>query len=245
VTPLLRTEGLSRAFGGLQAVRGVSLDLVPGEIRAIIGPNGAGKTTLVGMISGRVAPGAGRVVFKGRDITRLPAHDRVMLGIVYTFQIMSIYRALPVFDNLALPVQRRLMRRTLDRLALAPRAVARGVEAALARIGLEGTAGQPAGSLPYGHQRLLDIAMALALEPEVLILDEPTQGLAPDEIARLLALIREIAFDVTIVLIEHNMQVVLDVAQRVTVMDAGRVLAEGTPAEIEANPDVQRVYLGQ
>jgi branched-chain amino acid transport system ATP-binding protein len=245
VTPLLRTEGLSRAFGGLQAVRGVSLDLVPGEIRAIIGPNGAGKTTLVGMISGRVAPSAGRVVFKGRDITRLPAHDRVMLGIVYTFQIMSIYRTLPVFDNLALPVQRRLMRRTLDRLALDPRAVARGVETALARIGLDGAAGQTAGALPYGHQRLLDIAMALALAPEVLILDEPTQGLSPDEIARLLALIKQIASEVTIVLIEHNMQVVLEIAQRVTVMDAGRILAEGTPAEIEANPDVQRVYLGQ
>jgi branched-chain amino acid transport system ATP-binding protein len=242
---LLRTEGLRRAFGGLQAVRGVNLDLAPGEIRAIIGPNGAGKTTLVGMISGRVAPSAGRVLFRGRDITRLPAHDRVMLGIVYTFQIMSIYRALPVFDNLALPVQRRLMRTTLDRLALDPRAVARGVEAALERIGLQDAAAQPAGALPYGHQRLLDIAMALALDPEILILDEPTQGLAPDEIARLLGLIRHIASGVTIVLIEHNMQVVLEVAQRVTVMDAGRVLAEGTPAEIEANPDVQRVYLGQ
>lgn len=242
---LLRTEGLRRAFGGLQAVRGVNLDLAPGEIRAIIGPNGAGKTTLVGMISGRVAPSAGRVLFRGRDITRLPAHDRVMLGIVYTFQIMSIYRALPVFDNLALPVQRRLMRTALDRLALDPRAVARGVEAALERIGLQDAAAQPAGALPYGHQRLLDIAMALALDPEILILDEPTQGLAPDEIARLLGLIRHIASGVTIVLIEHNMQVVLEVAQRVTVMDAGRVLAEGTPAEIEANPDVQRVYLGQ
>ncbi|MDQ7859559.1 MAG: ABC transporter ATP-binding protein [Armatimonadota bacterium] len=242
---LLRTEGLRRAFGGLQAVRGVDLELAPGEIRAIIGPNGAGKTTLVGMISGRVAPTAGRVLFRGRDITRLPAHDRVMLGIVYTFQIMSIYRALPVFDNLALPVQRRLMRTALDRLALDPRAVARGVEAALGRIGLQDVAAQPAGALPYGHQRLLDIAMALALEPEVLILDEPTQGLAPDEIARLLDLIRRIASEVTIVLIEHNMQVVLEVARRVTVMDAGRVLAEGTPAEIEANPDVQRVYLGQ
>ena len=244
VSPLLQTVGLRKAFGGLEAVRSVDFRLDRGEIRAIIGPNGAGKTTLVSMISGRISPTSGRVQFKGQDITRLPAHHRVALGIVYTFQLISIFRNLTVYENIALPAQRRLMQRAIDAVALDERTLAGHVDAALAEVGLPGAQAQIAGSLPYGHQRLLDIAMALALRPEVLILDEPTQGLAPNEIAVLSALVRRIASDVTILLIEHNMRVVLDLSQRVTVMDKGSIIAEGTPAEIEANPDVQRVYLG-
>ncbi len=244
VSPLLQTVGLQKAFGGLEAVRSVDFRLDRGEIRAIIGPNGAGKTTLVSMISGRISPTSGRVLFKGQDITRLPAHDRVALGIVYTFQLISIFRNLTVYENIALPAQRWLMQRAIDAVALNERALAGHVDAALAEVGLPGARAQTAGSLPYGHQRLLDIAMALALRPEVLILDEPTQGLAPDEIVALSALVRRIASDVTILLIEHNMKVVLELSHRVTVMDKGSIIAEGTPAEIEANPDVQRVYLG-
>jgi branched-chain amino acid transport system ATP-binding protein len=242
LSPLLETVGLSKAFAGLEAVRGVDFRLPPGEIRAIIGPNGAGKTTLVGMISGRLRPSRGRVLFRGRDITGLPAWKRVALGIVYTFQVTSIFRSLSVFDNVALAVQRRLARGA--GLLLGAPALAARVDAALAGIGLAGVADAPAGSLPYGHQKLVELAMALALEPALLALDEPTQGLAPDEIAAFVRLIREISRTVTILLVEHNMSVVLDLSDRVTVMDRGTILAEGTPAEIERHPEVQRTYLG-
>jgi branched-chain amino acid transport system ATP-binding protein len=244
VTPLLRTTALTRTFGGLQAVRAVDFALERGQIHAIIGPNGAGKTTLVGMICGRVTPTSGRVWFKGRDITAMPAHRRVGLGIVYTFQIISIYRQLPVFENVALAAQRRLMRAPRSHVALDPALVDERVTAILREVGLSDDRARTAGALPYGHQRLLEVAMALALDPEVLALDEPTQGLAPDEIAGLAALIRRIAASTTIILIEHNIGVVLRLSQRITVMNGGTIIAEGTPAEIEANPEVQRVYLG-
>ncbi|MDR7417291.1 MAG: ABC transporter ATP-binding protein [Armatimonadota bacterium] len=241
---LLQTLGLTRTFGGLQAVRSVDFRLLPGEIHAIIGPNGAGKTTLVNLISGRLAPDAGRVFFNGRDITHLRAPDRVGLGIVSTSQSISIYRRLTVFENVALAAQRRLMQRLAERVALNRRALAEEVAASLDRVGLGGAADATAGALPYGHQRLLEIAMTLALRPRLLILDEPTQGLAPDEIGALVALIRRVARDVTVLLIEHNVTVVLELSHRITVMDKGRILAEGAPDEIEAHAEVQRVYLG-
>jgi branched-chain amino acid transport system ATP-binding protein len=244
VTTLLETVGLSKAFDGLEAVRGVDFRMEAGEIRGLIGPNGAGKTTLVSMISGRVAPSSGRILFKGRDISRLPPWERVGLGIVYTFQVTSIFRGVSVFDNVALAVQRRLLDRPLARLHLPRRRLAARVEAVLAEVGLGVSPDLPAGSLAYGHQRLLEVAMALALEPELLTLDEPTQGLAPDEVAGFCRLVRDIARGVTVLLIEHNMPVVLELAQRITVMDKGAVLAEGTPAEIERHPDVRRSYLG-
>jgi len=244
LSPLLQTVGLQKAFGGLQAVRSVDFRLERGEIRAIIGPNGAGKTTFVNMISGRIRPTSGTVLFAGRDITRIPAYDRVALGIVYTFQIISIFRNLTVFENVALAAQRRLTRGLLSGLSINQTVLAEQVTATLADVGLLDTRGQGAGSLPYGHQRLLEVAMALALQPEVLILDEPTQGLSPDEIAGLVALIKTIARNATILLIEHNVRVVLDLSRRITVMDKGSIIAEGTPQEIEANPEVQRVYLG-
>jgi len=242
--PLLETVGLQRAFGGLQAVRSVNFRLDRGEIRAIIGPNGAGKTTLLNLICGRLRPTAGRVVYKGQNITARPAHDRVALGIVYTFQIVSVYRNLTVEENVGLAVRRLLMQGPLHHFAINPQAVAGRVHDALHRVGLAAAKDQLAGYLPYGHQRLLEVAMALASAPQLLALDEPTQGLAPDEIAGLVALIRDISKTATILLIEHNMQAVLDLSRRITVMDNGSIIAEGTPAEIEANADVQRVYLG-
>jgi branched-chain amino acid transport system ATP-binding protein len=244
VGPLLQTVALRKTFGGLEAVRSVDFHLPRGEIRAIIGPNGAGKTTLVSLICGRLTPTSGRVLFKGRDITRLRAHDRVALGIVYTFQLMSIFRNLTVYENVALSAQRRLMTGPLKYVVLSPGALAERVDAALAEVGLGGASARPAGSLPYGHQRLLEVAMALAAEPEVLALDEPTQGLAPDEIVTFSALIKRISQDITILLIEHNMRVVLELSQRITVMDRGSIIADGTPRDVESNPDVQRVYLG-
>lgn len=230
---LLAARGLTRHFGGVRAVDGVDLDIAAGEIRGLIGPNGAGKSTLVGLISGRIAPDAGRLSFAGEDITRLPAHARVVRGIAYTFQITAIYPRLSVFDNVALAVQRRH-----------DGSLEAGTRATLARVGLADLAEVPAGTLAYGHQRLLEIAMGLALRPRLLILDEPTQGLAGSEIAGFARLVREAAAEAAVLLIEHNTELVMDLAHRVTVLDAGRVLAEGTPAEVRANAAVQAAYLG-
>ncbi len=241
---LLRTEGLSKRFGGLEAVRGVDLELPAGEIRAVIGPNGAGKTTLVSVISGRLSPSAGRIFFKDRDITGLSAWQRARAGIVYTFQITSVFQNLSCHDNLALAIQRKRMRGLAGRLREDPMVLRAEVEAGLARVGLGEDIDRRAGELPYGHQRLLEVALGLALSPELLIMDEPTQGLSNAEIARFSALTREIASEVTVLLIEHNMPVVMDLAERITVVERGAILAQGTPAEIQADPAVQRAYLG-
>jgi len=242
LTPLLSARGLTRRFGGLTAVDGVDFDLSEGEVRAIIGPNGAGKTTFVSLLCGRLAPSEGTITFDGADITNLPAHRRVLAGIAYTFQITSIFANLTVAENVALAVQRRHVggrghRR--DRASLA-----REVAHALDRVGLSGRADEIAGNLAYGHQRLLEVAMGLALVPRLLILDEPTQGLSDAEIEGFIALVRAIAGDTTVLLIEHNMPVVMALAGRITVMDRGRIIAEGAPAEIRANQAVQAAYLG-
>lgn len=238
--PLMETRSLSRSFGGLKAVDAVDFHVRKGEIRALIGPNGAGKTTLVGLICGRVAPSSGKVLLEGRDITRLPAHDRVMEGIAYTFQITSIFPRLSVYDNVALPVQRRL----LAQGRLRRHELDAGVAEALEKIGLASHASSAAGALAYGHQRLLEIAMGLALKPRLLILDEPTQGLSDGEIEVFAGLMRLVAKEATVLLIEHNMQVVMQLARRITVMNAGRILAEGTPEAIRADRAVQDAYLG-
>ncbi|MWP37230.1 ATP-binding cassette domain-containing protein [Rhodobacter sphaeroides] len=230
---LLEARGLVRHFGGLRAIDGVDFDLAAGEIHALIGPNGAGKSTLVGLLSGRIPAQAGSIRFDGRDITRLPAHARVGCGIAYAFQITSVFPRLTTFDNVALAVQRT-----------GARDLAAATGAALARVGLSGEAEQLAGTLSYGHQRLLEIAMGLALAPRLLILDEPTQGLAPGEIESFMTLVRSLVPEVTVLLIEHNMEVVMDLAQRITVLNTGRVLARGTPAAIQADRAVQAAYLG-
>jgi len=245
VAPLLATQALSKHFGGLAAVREVSLEVAQGEIRAIIGPNGAGKTTLVSMICGRHEPSAGRIVYRGRDITALRPWERLRLGIAYTFQVTSIFKGLSCYENVALPAQRGLMHGLARRLAPGEAAIEARVTAALGAVGLEDMAWQRADELAYGHQRLLELAMALATEPRLLILDEPTQGLAEAEISAFCDLVRQIARQATVLIIEHNMQVVLAGAGRVTVMDAGEILAQGTPAEIERHPAVQKAYLGR
>lgn len=234
---LLSARGLVKDFGGLRAVDVEAFDLPAGEIRAVIGPNGAGKTTFVGLLCGRMAPTAGTIGFEDQDITLLPAHERVARGIAYTFQITSIYPNLSLFDNVMLPAQRRA---SLNGTADArDRAMV-----ALERVGLSGRAFERAGAQSYGHQRLLEVAMGLALAPKLLILDEPTQGLAEGEIERFNDLIRTVAQEATILLIEHNMNVVMALAERITVLNFGVVLAEGTPEEIRANADVQTAYLG-
>ena len=241
---LLETSQISRSFGGLHAVSNVDLQLQSGEIRAVIGPNGAGKTTLVSLVSGRLPPTSGTISFKGEDITGLKPWSRVMRGIVYTFQVTSIYPNLSCYENVALAAQRRMMSGFATRLMLGEHRIAERVESALSRVGLRDDIDRQAGELPYGHQRLLEVAMGLTLEPELLIMDEPTQGLAQHEVSEFCDLTRAIAKDATILLIEHNMSVVLELAERITVMDQGAVIAEGTPAEIEQNDAVQRAYLG-
>ncbi|WEX11756.1 ABC transporter ATP-binding protein [Chelativorans sp. AA-79] len=242
MAPLLATQGLSRSFGGLKAVDGVDFSLLEGEIRAIIGPNGAGKTTLVSLICGRIAASSGSVFFDGRDISRLPAHKRVRAGIAYTFQITSIFSDLTVFDNVALAVQRHLLDDETARFS--HQALARQSFEALEKVGLARYVDARAGNLSYGHQRLVEIAMGLALKPRLLILDEPTQGLSDEEIRSFIALVREIGKSATVLLIEHNMDVVMALAGRITVMEQGRILAEGTPEEIRADKAVQHAYLG-
>ncbi|TPK95439.1 ABC transporter ATP-binding protein [Mesorhizobium sp. B2-4-12] len=238
MTPLLTTRGLSRHFGGLRAVDNVDFGLMAGEIRALIGPNGAGKTTFVSLVSGRIQPTSGTIIFDGADITDLPAYARVRQGIAYTFQITSIYANLTVYANVALPVQLTL------RHGHSKSAIQAAVMAALERTGLADRAHMPAGQLSYGHQRLLEVAMGLALKPRLLILDEPTQGLADSEIDNFVELVRDIATNATVLLIEHNMPVVMQLADRITVFNAGKILAEGTPEAIRDNAAVQDAYLG-
>jgi branched-chain amino acid transport system ATP-binding protein len=240
---LLSTRGLSCRFGGIKAVDNVDFDLARGEIRAIIGPNGAGKSTFVNLVCGRLRPTAGSIHFAGADISRLPVHSRVMLGIAYTFQVTSIFASLEVFDNVALAAQNRL-RRGRSAVTDAEQGLRRQVEHALSRVGLLDRQHQRAGSLSYGHQRLLEVAMGIALEPLLLILDEPTQGLSDGEIAGFTDLVRVIARRATVLLIEHNMTVVMSLADSITVLNNGRILAHGSPDQIRNNEQVQRAYLG-
>jgi branched-chain amino acid transport system ATP-binding protein len=247
VTALLETRGLGRAFGALQAVAGVSLAVEPGEVRAVIGPNGAGKTTLFHLISGLLAPTSGRVLFRGDDVTALPAPARCRRGISRTFQITSIFPDLSVLENVRIAVQLRSggnFRLVGGRATL--EASETRARASLDSLGLLGRAVEPASTLPHGDQRLLEIAMAVAQEPELLLLDEPTQGLSPEDTVATVAVIRQVARErkLTIILVEHDMDVVFDLADRISVLHFGQLIAEGTPDHIRANAEVQRAYLG-
>lgn len=233
---LLSTEKLSRNFGGLQAVRDVDFDLPEGQVRALIGPNGAGKTTFVSLICGRIPASAGRVKFLGEDVSHLPAHKRICRGMAYTFQITSVFARLSVHENVALAVRRRAAHNR--------KVVERAVDEALMRVALGDLADEIAGDLSYGHQRLLEVAMGLGQKPRLLILDEPTQGLSDAEIANFKKLIVSMSAETTVLLIEHNMDVVMETADFITVMDAGKILAEGPPADIQADRAVQHAYLG-
>ena len=233
---MLSTRGLSRHFGGLKAVENVDFDLPEGQVRALIGPNGAGKTTYVGLLSGRIPASEGSVTFDGQNITHLPAHQRIRAGMAYTFQITSIYGRLSVQENVALALR---WRTGGNEAATTKRA-----SDALERVGIAERANQLAGDLSYGHQRLLEIAMGISQQPRLLILDEPTQGLADSEIVDFISLIRGLAGEMTILLIEHNIHVVMQTADTITVLNGGEILAEGTPGEIRENAAVQAAYLG-
>ena len=233
---VLETKGLTKIYGGVEANVDVDFQLPKGEITALIGPNGAGKSTFVGMVSGRTLPTRGTVIFEGNDISHLPAHRRMQMGMAYTFQITSIFPGLSVWENVELAAGRKLAD---DKQALAKK-----TSEVLQRIGLADRVDQTASDLSYGHQRILEIAMGLAQDPMVFILDEPTQGLSESEVDDFVILMKSLAGETTILLIEHNMRVVSETADHITVLDQGRVLASGTPEEIHGNAAVQAAYLG-
>lgn len=247
---LLRLESITQRFGGLIALDSVSLDVAAGGVTAIIGPNGAGKTTLFNAISGFRKPTEGRVVFAGEDITGSPPQQVAKRGLVRTFQLVQLFETLTVVENVK--VGRHLHTTGGLTNALVPfrfRAVEMQVDAAardlLRQVGLEAQADAMAGALPYGQKRLLEIARALAAEPKLLLLDEPAAGLNRGETSRLADLIRAIAArNVTVLLIEHDMGFVMNVADRIAVLDFGKLIAKGTPAEIQRNKDVIAAYLG-
>ena len=243
-TPLLRTERLTRSFGSLVAVDGVSVSIRPGELRSIIGPNGAGKTTFFRLISGEMVPTAGRIWFNGRDITGLPQHRVSRLGIGKSYQITNIFPHLTVLENVRVAVQgHRRAFNFWSRVEQLSEVRDRGFEI-LRNIGLAEKAELLAAQLSHGGKRHLEIGNALATEPALLLLDEPTAGMSPEETDATINFIREIASGRTVILVEHKMKVVMKISDRITVLHQGQVLAEGTPEEIRANERVQQTYLG-
>ena len=243
---LLIVEGLTKRFGGVVASDNVRLDVARGELHAIIGPNGAGKTTLIGQLAGEIAPNTGSVQFDGRDITALPVPDRSLLGLARSFQITSLFPHFTALENVALAVQAhaghsfRFWRPAREESVLREPA-----GAALERVGLSHRADTLCASMSHGEHRQLELAMALATGPRMLLLDEPMAGLGPDESARMVKTLRQLKGELTILLIEHDMEAVFALADRITVLVYGRTIASGTPTEIRANAEVRRAYLGE
>ena len=243
---LLETAGLTKRFGGLVATGDVSLSLAPGEIHAVIGPNGAGKTTLIGQLSGELKPDSGAIRFAGADISRLGPARRAALGIARSFQITSIFREFTTLDNVALAIQARAGHSfRFWRAARQDASLRDPAFAALGVVGLAGRADLPAGSLAHGEKRALELAMALATRPRLLLLDEPMAGMGPEESASMVRLLAGLKGRLSIVLVEHDMDAVFALADRITVMVYGRVIASAGPAAIRADPEVRRAYLGE
>ncbi|HEX3209255.1 MAG TPA: ABC transporter ATP-binding protein [Geminicoccaceae bacterium] len=241
----LETRGLYRSFGGLAVTTNVDLRLERGSRQALIGPNGAGKTTLINLISGALAPSAGRVWLDGREVTDLPAHARARLGLARTFQINQLFARLSVIDQLLLAIgERRRAGRRLWRPLGADRPLLDEAFALLEALRLEDQALAPITTLPYGRQRLVEIALALAARPKVLLLDEPAAGVPAAETHLILDAIQALPADIAVLIVEHDMELVFRFARRITVMAGGAILTEGTPADIAADERVREAYLG-
>jgi branched-chain amino acid transport system ATP-binding protein len=242
---IIETRGLTREFNGIVAVNNVDLRVRRGEIHALIGPNGAGKTTCFNLLTRFLSATRGRILYKGQDITFAPAAEVARRGVVRSFQISAVFAHLTVLENVRVALQRTLgssfqfwtSESSLEVLD-AP------VLKLLQQVGLGELAGSPAGELPYGHKRSLEIATTLAMEPELMLLDEPTQGMGHDDVGRVTALIQTAARDRTVLMVEHNMSVVATIADTITVMQHGRIIAEGTYAEVSHNPLVMEAYMG-
>ena len=243
--PLLEVTGLGKRFGAFVALKNVSVAFPAGQLTAIIGPNGAGKSTFFNLISGAFAPSSGSVRFEGRDITGLAQHQFARIGIAKSFQITTVFKQLSAFENVRVAAQMRQARFELFKPRAALREVAAQAEALLERVGLADLRHKNAGDLAHGQQRALEIAMALAPQPRLLLMDEPTAGMSPEETGVMMDLITTLAAERTVVLVEHKMKLVMGICQRLVVLHQGELLAQGTPAEIRANTEVKRVYLGQ
>jgi branched-chain amino acid transport system ATP-binding protein len=244
--PLLQIAGLSKRFGGVIASDAITLDIPHGEFHAVIGPNGAGKTTLIGLVAGEIAPASGTIKFDGGDITALSVDRRSNLGMARSFQITSLFREFTARENVALAVQAHTghsFRFWKD--ALRDETLCEPARAALARVGLAGRAETRVGRLSHGEQRQLEIAMALATGPRLLLLDEPMAGMGQDESARMVEMLRTLKGGITILLIEHDMETVFALADRITVLVYGRIIASGDPAAIRADAAVREAYLGE
>ena len=248
MTALLEIAGMKRHFGGLWAANGVDMTVLPGEIHALIGPNGAGKTTLVHLISGGLLPDDGQLRFAGTDITRLSMHERVALGITRSYQITQIFSRLSLLENVRLAVQARRddfgSSFRFWRPASADFAMIEEAEEWLGRVGLAEQAGTCAGDLSHGEQRALELAMALATRPRLLLLDEPLAGMGPEESAHMARLIESLKGGQTVLLVEHDTDVVFRLADRISVLVAGRIVASGAADAVRADPEVRRAYLG-
>jgi len=245
---LLRTEKLKKYFGVVSAADDVDLTIEKGRLTSVIGPNGAGKTTLINLLTGNILPDSGKVFFNGEEITRLPIHRRVKKGICRSFQIMNIFPKLSVYENLQIPIlsylnrSMRFYRPVHSHIDANER-----VDQLLQEIGLTDKKGVSAGTLSHGDQRLLEIGLAMAPEPKLLFLDEPTAGMNPVERVRVLENIRRLSIEKesTFVIVEHDMDIVFSLSDRIVVLHRGQILADGTPAEIRQNEDVRKVYLGE
>ncbi len=243
--PLLRTEALTKSFAGFVAVNNVSLDIKPGTIHALIGPNGAGKTTFFNLLTRFLPPSGGKIFYKGQEITNSRPHEIARLGVVRSFQISAVFPHLTVLENVRIALQRfrgdnfsfwksdNILSEMHDR-----------ARALLKDVGLESQANLVAADLPYGRKRALELATTLALEPELLLLDEPTSGMAHEDIGRTVDLIRRVAHNRTVLMVEHNLSVVADLSHRITVMQRGEILADGSYAEVSKNPAVIEAYMG-
>lgn len=246
---LLSTQRLTKRFGALTAVDQVSYTIPEGQVSGVIGPNGSGKTTLFNLLSGLFAPSQGSIRFMGKNITTLMPHDRVALGIVRSFQLVSVFTSLPVWENLVLAVVRFMEGgsglRGLFLKSARRKEVIQRCGGALERVGLLGKAEQPAASLSYGDKRMLEIAMALALKPKLLLLDEPLAGLSDHEISQVVDLIGSLRDAFTLVIIEHKISKIVGLLERLCVMNEGRVICEGAPDAVLANPEVRACYWGK
>ncbi|MCB4768566.1 ABC transporter ATP-binding protein [Ancylobacter sp. Lp-2] len=244
-TPLLAVENIGRRFGGFVALEGVTAAFEPNRVTAIIGPNGAGKSTFFNLLSGVLAPSAGTIRFKGRDITGTPQHRFVHLGIARSYQITNIFPELSVHENVRVAAQAFRARYDVWRPREAMSELDAKADAALAAVGLIGRRATTAKFLAHGQQRALEIAIALVADPELLLLDEPTAGMGPEETRDMVALLEKLAADRTVLLVEHKMKMILGLSDRILVLHHGRLIADGDPRHIQSDPEVRRVYLGQ
>jgi branched-chain amino acid transport system ATP-binding protein len=243
---ILRTEGLTKDFRGFVAVKGVSLSVRRGTIHALIGPNGAGKTTCFNLLTKFLVPSGGTITYNGRDITRARPADIARLGMVRSFQISSVFPNLTVLENVRVALQAKLHGRSFDFWRSAhvlERLHARAMEL-LAKVGIDSLAAVPAGELSYGRKRALEIATTLALDPELILLDEPTAGMGHEDVERIAALIKTVAAGRTVLMVEHNLSIVSSLSDHITVLARGEILAEGSYATVSADPKVREAYMG-